>query len=216
MKRAFLILWMLLPLSACAADTAVPIESIENKVTPAISPFPAVQDAKETYTFLAENPQDLSAWDYETAYNLCAAALSDYYKAVWNGLDMDLSAYFENLQQYMHQKITSYYDTALKNNLPKNPVIAVDVGATKTEFVSENKGFFYLKLNARVKKGTGSFAEPTEFLVNNADGRLVIADWYTQGKDSYDSTMRGLNQKINNPDIWSNPEWVKSLGKRAE
>lgn len=74
----------------------------------------------------------------------------------------------------------------------------------------------YLKLNARVKKGTGSFAEPTEFLVNNVDGRLVIADWYTHGKDSYDSTVRGMNQKIHNPDIWSNPEWVKSLGKKAE
>jgi hypothetical protein len=55
------------------------------------------------------------------------------------------------------------------------------------------EGFFYLKLNAHVKNDTGSFA---------CNKRLFIT--------------RGMNQKINNPDIWNNPEWVKSLGERAE
>ncbi|SEK78231.1 hypothetical protein SAMN05518856_104329 [Paenibacillus sp. OK003] len=60
-----------------------------------------------------------------------------------------------------------------------------------------------------LKRNVGNFAEPTEFLVQNLNGKLVIVDWYTGAKDSYDSTVRGEKENIDNPDIWNNKEWVK-------
>lgn len=86
---------------------------------------------------------------------------------------------------------------------------SVDIGARQVEFVGDDKSFFYLKLDARVQKDVGSFAEPTEFLIQSLNEKLVIVDWYTSGKDSYDSTVRGENQIIDNPEIWNNSEWIK-------
>lgn len=96
----------------------------------------------------------------------------------------------------------------LKNNLTHNLVTGVDVDAAEVKYVGEGKNFFYLKLDAQVKKDVGSFAEPTEFLVQSANGKLVIVDWYTNAKDSYDFTVRGENQTINNPDIWNNSDVI--------
>ena len=92
-------------------------------------------------------------------------------------------------------------------------VTDIDIGARTTNYVGEDKSYFYFGLVARVHNDTGSFAEPTEFLVQNLNGKLVIVDWYSSGKDSYDSKVRGDNQSIDNPDIWNDKEWVRQLGQ---
>ncbi|WP_458461231.1 hypothetical protein [Paenibacillus sp.] len=223
MKRAYLLLVILFTLSACEQAN---ISTNEDSIAVAAGDI-NVKDAKNTEIsastkgnlsknsseFLAEDESDLSAWDFETAYKMCAEALFEYYKAIWNGSDIDMDTYIdnENLKQYMQKKIASQYDLFLKNKLTYNLVTGVDIGASKVEYVEGDKSFFYFKLDARVEKDVGNFAEPTEFLVQNLNGKLVIVDWYTNGKDSYDSTVRGENQTIDNPDIWNNSEWVKKI-----
>ncbi|MDN4599751.1 hypothetical protein P5G61_00810 [Paenibacillus sp. F6_3S_P_1C] len=223
MKRAYLFLLILFTLSACdQTNTSTNEDNISVVVgdmnakdvnNTEISPSTKGDLSKVASEFLAQNESDLSAWDFETAYKMCAAALSEYYKAIWNGSDIDLDTYIanENLKQYTQKKVASQYDLFLKNKLTYNQVTSVDIGASQVDYVGGDKSFFYLKLNARVHKDIGNFAEPTEFLVQSSNGKLVIVDWYTSSKDSYDSTVRGEIQTINNPDIWNNGEWVKKI-----
>ena len=48
----------------------------------------------------------------ETAYEMCVRVLTDYYKAVWNGTDIDLDVFIENdnLKQYIEKKVQSQHD----------------------------------------------------------------------------------------------------------
>ncbi|WP_413372819.1 hypothetical protein [Paenibacillus taichungensis] len=223
MKRAYLLLVILFTLSACEqANTSTNEDNISVVVgdinvkdanNTEISPSTKGDLSKGSPEFLTQNESDLSAWDFETAYKMCTEALSEYYKAIWNGSDIDLDTYIdnENLKQYTQKKVSSQYDLFLKNKLTYNQVTSVDIGARQVEYVGGDKSFFYLKLDARVHKDIGNFAEPTEFLVQSLNGKLVIVDWYTSSKDSYDSTVRGKIQTINNPDIWNNSEWVEKL-----
>ncbi|MFC3746648.1 hypothetical protein [Paenibacillus sp. GCM10012306] len=202
MKRIYLLLGILFTLSACEQantnisekNTAVVAGDVNTKdaENTEVSSITKEDLSKNPSVFLAEDESDPLVWDFETAYKMCTEALSEYYKAIWNGSDIDLDTYIdnENLKQYMHTKITSQYELFLKNKLTDNLVTGIDINASKVEQVGGDKRFFYLKLDARVEKDVGSFAEPTEFLVQYLNGRLVIVDWYTNGKDSYDSIVR--------------------------
>jgi hypothetical protein len=223
MKRAYLFLLILFTLSACEqSNTSTNEDNISVVVgdmnakdvnNTEISPSTKGDLSKVSSEFLAQNESNLSAGDSESAYKMCAEALSGYYKAIWNGSDIDLDTYIddENLKQYTQKKVSSQYNLFLKNKLTYNQVTGVDIDARQVEYVGEDKSFFYLKLDARVHKDIGNFAETTEFLVQNLNGKLVIVDWYTSSKDSYDSTVRGEIQTINNPDIWNNSEWVNTI-----
>lgn len=220
MKYAYLLLVFFFILSACDNgnnERPIPVILGDINAKDAIYtehlPITKGNLPKDSTDFLAEDESSLSVWDYETAYKMCTKVLSEYYKAIWNGSDIDLDTYIdnENLKQYMQKKITSQYDLFLKNKLTNNMVIGTDIGARKVEYVGGDKSFFYLQLDARVKKDVGIYTEPTEFLVQSLNGKLVIVDWYSNGKDSYDSSVRGENQTIDNPDIWNNSEWVKKI-----
>jgi hypothetical protein len=155
----------------------------------------------------------ITTLDTEKAYELCAEALSGYYKAIWNGLEFDVSRYVDNqnFQSYTEKKIKSQYNLFRKNNLTYNQVKEVKMDAEKVDIVEGEQNVYYLKMNARIIKDVGEYAESTEFLVQDLKGKLVIVDWYTSGKDSYDSIMRGESQVINNPAIWENSEWAGKL-----
>ncbi|MET3940560.1 hypothetical protein ABIC22_003372 [Paenibacillus sp. PvP094] len=220
MKRSYLLLVILLTLSACEqANTSdndnndAPVSreiNVKNTKDAEVSPNTKENSLKDSSHFLAEDESGLSALDFDTAYKMCTEALTEYYKAIWNGSDIDLDTYIdnENLKQYTQKKITSQFNLFLKNKLTHNRVTGVDIGAGKVEHVREGESFFYFKLEAHVRKDVGSFAEDTEFLVQNVNGKLVIVDWYTNTKDSYDSVVRGENQTIDNPDIWNGSEWA--------
>ncbi len=171
------------------------------------------KESNDSSNFLTIEQNNLSTLDFEKAYKLCTEALSGYYKSIWNGIQMDVSKYIDNqnLRQYTEKKITSQHNLFLKNNLTSNQIKEIKIGAEKVDYVEGQNNSFYLKLNARITKEVGTYAEPTEFLVQNLNGKLVIVDWYTSGKDSYDSTIRGGNQNINNPYIWNEREWVDKI-----
>lgn len=88
----------------------------------------------------------------------------------------------------------------------------IEIGDWEAKYTEDaNGGFLYLHVPVMVNKDVGGYGEDTEFLVRNVNGKLVIVDWYTGGKDTYDFMVRGENETIDNPDIWNDEEWVKKL-----
>lgn len=153
----------------------------------------------------------LSVNDTETALEMCVSLLTDYYKAVWNGSNIELDAFIgnENLKQYLQKKLQSQSDLYLAFN---DKVQTVDIDAWESEFIDDtNGGYLYLKIPADIKKYTGGFGEVHEFLIRNLNGSLAIVDWYNGSKDSYDFQVRGENVDIDDPDIWNDSEWVKNI-----
>ena len=161
--------------------------------------------------YIANNKEELSIQDSETAYEMCVRALTDYYKAVWNGSDIELDTFIdnENLKQYKQKKIQYQYD--VYGNL-NDKVQNIEISASEVKYMEDvDGGFLYVKLPAEIKKTVGSYGEATELLVRNINGKLVIVDWYTGAKDSYDFMVRGENLTIDTPNIWSDRDWVKNL-----
>jgi len=214
MKHLYLLVILLFTLSSCEEVTTnehdknthvvsgdtLTNNAINTETTPSTERS-VLQDYPE---YLAQNEGELSELDFETAYKMCERALTDYYKAVWNGSDIELDAFIENhnLKQYMQKKIQSQYDTY--KNLTSNSVQNIEIGAWEVEYTEDvDGGFLYFKLPVEINKIVGSYGEVTEFLVCNVNGKLVIVDWYTSAKDSYDFMMRGENLTIDNPNVWN-------------
>lgn len=226
MKLAYLLVILLFTLSACVKDTTAnvrennkPAVSVENKAVSAIKtevkPSTERNALDDFPKYLAKNEGELSELDFETAYEMCVRALTDYYKAVWNGSDIELDAFVDsnNLKQYKQLKIQSQYD--LHSNLTNNSVQDIEIGAWEVEYIDDmDGGYLYLSLPVEIKKSLGSNGEVTEFLVRNLNGKLVIVDWYTGTKDSYDFLVRGENLTIDNPNIWNDSELVKKLNSK--
>ena len=170
-----------------------------------------LQDSSE---YVAKNEGGLSFQDSETAYELCVRALTDYYKAVWNGSVIELDTFIDNeyLRKYTQNKIQFHYDVYGKFN---DKVQNIEINDWEVESTDDlDGGFLYLKIPAEIKKSVGSYGEVTEFLVRNVNGKLVIVDWYTGAKDSYDFLVRGENLTIDNAYIWNDSEWVKELNSK--
>ncbi|ASS68267.1 MULTISPECIES: hypothetical protein [unclassified Paenibacillus] len=223
MKRSCLLLALLVTLCGCeSSDEKNSSASVENSSAKGNGSAAALPVTKEKGSTdppgFSVDESGLAGSDFETAYELCAKALSDYYKAVWNGSEIDLAAYIDNnsLNLYMEKKIAAQYELFLKNSLVDNRVTNVAIGARKAEYAGGDKSYIYLELDARVEKDVGSYAEPTEFLVHRSNGKAVIVDWYGSGKDSYDSIVRGHSQSIDNPDIWNDSDWVEKVALRTD
>lgn len=226
MKLAYLLVILLFTLSACVKDTTAnvrekntlavseennAVNAIKTEVTPSTESF--ILDDFPNY--LAKNEGELSELDFETAYEMCVRALTDYYKAVWNGSDIELDTFVDsnNLKQYKQMKIQSQYD--LHDNLTNNSVQDIESDAWEVEYIDDvDGGYLYLSLSVKIQQSLGGYGEATEFLVRNLNGKLVIVDWYTGTKDSYDFLVRGENQTIDNPNIWNDSEWVKKLNSK--
>lgn len=214
MKFAYLlVVVILLTLSSCTP--VVPEESsgdsaINNEITPSTEQNALLDLPK----YLAKNEGELSIHDSETAYEMCARALDDYYKAVWNGTNIELDIFIdnENLKQYTQKKIQSQYELYDQFDSKVQSIKIDDWEAKYTD--DEDGGFLYLKLPVEINMTIGSRGEVTEFLIRNVNGKLVIVDWYTGAKDSYDFLVRGENLSIDNPNIWNDSEWVKKLNNK--
>lgn len=186
--------------------------SINSEITPSIEQN-VLQDSP---VYVAKREGKVIVQDSETAYEMCVKALIDYYKAIWNGSDIKLDTFIENdnLKQYMLIKIQSQYDLHSEFT-DSNEVQNLDIGTWEVEYTDDvDGGFLYLKLPVQINKTTGSYGEVTEFLVRNVNGNLVIVDWYTGAKDSYDFLVRGENLTIDNPNIWNESEWVKKSERK--
>ncbi|MFA9557782.1 hypothetical protein ACERII_10790 [Evansella sp. AB-rgal1] len=221
-----LLLVVLFTLSSCVKDTAneyenntplvsgdITIDSAINTEFTASAERNVLQNHPE---YLAENEGEVSELDFEMAYEMCVRVLNDYYKAVWNGLEIELDTSInnDNLKQYTKKKIQSQHNVKGKFN---DNVQNIEIGAWEVDYTEDvDGGFLYLKLSVEINKDVGGYGEVTEFLVRNINGKLVIADWFTGAKDSYDFLVRGENLTIDNPNIWNDSEWVKKLNNKQE
>ncbi len=192
-----------------------PVVSVNNAVNTETTPSTEQNGLQDSPRYVPKNEGELSLQDSDTAYEMCVKALTDYYKAVWNGEDIELDTFIDNesLEQYMQKKIQSQFDlhSAYYNDKVQN----IEISAWEVEYTNDaDGGFLYLKLPAEIKYTVGSRGEVTEFLVRNINGKLVIVDWYDGGKDSYDFLVRGENQTIDNPNVWNDSEWVKELNRK--
>jgi hypothetical protein len=223
MKFTYLLV-ALFTLSACVKDTTsvheknTPVASEDNRTDSTtnseITPSTEQNVLQDSPEYLAEDEGELSVQDSETAYEMCVRALTDYYKAVWNGSDIELDTFIDNeyLKQYTQKKIQSQND--LYGNF-NNKVQNIDIGAWEVEYSDDlDGGFLYFHLPVKINQTEGSYGEGTEFLVRNVNGKLVIVDWYNGAKDSYDFLVRGENLTIDNPNIWNDSEWVEKLNSR--
>ncbi|WBL15768.1 hypothetical protein [Sutcliffiella sp. NC1] len=174
-------------------------------------PHTELEGLQDSPEYLAEDSRELSMQDSETAYEIVVNALTDYYRAIWSGSDIELSAFMENenLIQYTEKKIQSERKVYITEE------VNVEIGAWEVDYVDdEHGGFLYFKIPAEIFKDIGSYAEVTEFLVRNVNGKLVIVDWYTGAKDSYDFLVRGENETIDKPNIWDDSEWVQHVVRK--
>ena len=212
--RGLLIISSIILLVSCDKDTT----SVHEKNTSVVSEDKRIDsvinteilsgkkqdELQNSSDYFAKNENELSEFDFETAYEMCVKALTDYYKAVWNGTDIELDTFVENenLKKYTQKKIQSQYDV-----LTDDSVEDIDIGAWEAEYTNdEDGGFLYLKLPMEIILSVGSYGEVTEFLIRNVNGKLVIVDWYTSTKDSYDFITRGENLTIDNPKVWDESE----------
>ncbi|WP_099363690.1 hypothetical protein [Fredinandcohnia onubensis] len=217
MRFSFLLI-VLFTLSSCANYTTIEyernnhdVESGDSTTVSAINSQSRSGNEQNDPEYVAKNKGELSELDFEIAYEMCTRVLTDYYKAVWNGTDIELEPFIDNdnLKQYTQMKIQSQHD--VKGNL--NDIVQnIEIGNWEGEYTDDaDGGFLYLKVPVEVNKAVGSYGEITEFLVRNINGKLVIVDWYSGTKDGYDFLVRGENLTIDNPAIWNKSEWVKNL-----
>ncbi len=171
---------------------------------------------QETVEYLVYEEGLLSFLDGVTALEMCEDAIDAYLRAIWNGEEIDLDLFVDNvnLKQYMEKQIEDEFASYGK----KNTVNDVKVGILEIQHViNADENHIYLKLPYEVVWTQGARGEVMEFLVSSADNSLVIVDWYNGGKFGYDSSIRGESAIIDKPEIWNDAEWVAEvLGKQDE
>ncbi|ALC85212.1 hypothetical protein AM499_04805 [Bacillus sp. FJAT-22090] len=198
-------------------NTPVVSEDSNVAINTEITPSTEQNVLKDSPEYVAKNEGELSVQDSDMAYEMCVRAMTDYYKAVWNGSDIELDTFIDNknLKQYTQKKIQYQHDLYSAFTDSNDEVQNIEVGDWEVEYTDNVDGdFLYLKLPVEINKTVGSRDEVTEFLVRNVNGKLVIVDWYSGGKDSYDFLVRGENLTIDNPNIWNDSEWVKKLDRK--
>ena len=184
----------------------------DNPITGEIPPSQGQIGTPPAPLYAAKDEDELSIEDAETAVELSVDALTDYYKAVWNGTEIDLDRYIgnENLKQFMETKLQTEYK---KYGTLDSKVKELEIGDWEAKFTEdENGGYLYVQVPVDIQKHYGGgYGEEIEFFIRNINGEMAIVDWYTGGKDTYDYLVRGYEQTIGNPAIWNDDEWVKKF-----
>ncbi|MDD4658611.1 MAG: hypothetical protein PHW26_06200 [Eubacteriales bacterium] len=154
--------------------------------------------------FAAQEDAGIMQEDLGQSLEMCQQLLRDYYLSKANPGLIEFERYIvdENLMKYSRAKI--------KKEAQNLNIIAIDISLVNAEL--EDDGYF-ISLNAVVKQsGDSRFGEGTHFLVKNVDGRLVVADWFTEhGTVSFFDLQHRGNCGVTNPTIWENPEIVQKL-----
>ena len=164
------------------------------------------------YTINNENV-GLDSSDFETIYSLCTEFLQDYYLDITNENEIVEEKYVnnKNLINYINQLIeVQRYPTS-------SQVKETLYGLNDLEWHLEQQ-YVYVSINADVLMDYGGgFAEGHTFLIQNQNTQLVIVDWYSPGKvgsGTFDK-HRVQEERINDPTIWDNEDWVQDFFKRA-
>ena len=193
---SILMLFTILVVIGCSVP---PASQTDGKLPPAQS--------EATVEFMALDSSNLQPEDFDTAYEMCERFLRESYYAQKDPSEIDLSRYIvdPNLLKYAAKKV--------EKEVRRNSEIAeMSISLAKSEYQGDR---FFLHLNAQVRMTYGGqFGEGTQFVVRNSDGRLIIADWYTEkGRSAFDRPRDP--QRITNPTVWEDPEQVKDLFEKV-
>ena len=156
--------------------------------------------------WMAQDRTKTQEGDMPAAKEMCESLMRDSYAAKKKSVSVDLTRYI------IDPNLLKYSEFKLKQEAYNQIITHVDVSIAKEEV---HDTYLYLKLAARVYNDIGGHnGETIDFLVKNAGGRLVVADWGVMGGPggtSFFDFMHRRQWPVTNPTIWEDPAKVKAL-----
>ena len=156
--------------------------------------------------WMAFDSTKLQQGDMDKATEMCESLMRDSYAAKKDPALVDLARYIidPNLLKYSKWK--------LKDEAHNQVITRVDVAVVKADY---HDTYLFLKLASTVHNDVGGYSgETMDFLVKNAGGRLVVADWGAMGGPNGKSFFDFMHRRqwpVTNPTIWEDPAKVKAL-----
>lgn len=148
----------------------------------------------------------LQQGDMDKAMEMCESLMRDSYAAKKKSVSVDLTRYI------IEPNLLKYSEWKLKDEAHNQVITRVDVAVVKADY---HDTYLFLKLASTVHTDVGGYSgEAMDFLVKNAGGRLVVADWGAMGGPNGKSFFDFLHRRqwpVTNPTIWEDPVKVKSL-----
>lgn len=197
LMRRFTVLMLLLLLTSCGnGNNSPPYFSDETK-------------NKSLESGINNEGTEFTCADFEEIYSFCKLFLKEFYNATTTNETMNLDPYLynNNLKEYVLQKIK--VGLTIHTNRIKNLIFGVkDIDWYLGE------GYMFIELFTDIEQEVGGFGERHQFIIGNKDGRILISDWYSKsaGNVSHlDNIVREHTNKINNPGIWNDEEWVNNI-----
>jgi len=141
--------------------------------TPTTPSAPETTVNTEPRAWMAQDRTKIQKGDLPAAKEMCESLMRDSYAAKKKSVTVDLTRYI------IDPNLLKYSEFKLKQEAYNQIITHVDVSIAKEEV---HDTYLYLKLAARVYNDVGGHnGETMDFLVKNADGRLVVADWGALG-----------------------------------
>jgi hypothetical protein len=148
----------------------------------------------------------LQQGDMDKATEMCESLMRDSYAAKKDPALVDLARYI------IDPNLLKYFEWKLKDEAHNQVITRVDVAVVKADY---HDTYLFLKLASKVHNDVGGYSgETMDFLVKNAGGRLVVADWGALGGPGGTSFFDFIHRRqwsVTNPTIWEDPVKVKSL-----
>jgi hypothetical protein len=148
----------------------------------------------------------LQQGDMDKATEMCESLMRDSYAAKKDPALVDLARYI------IDPNLLKYSEWKLKDEAHNQVITRVDVAVVKADY---HDTYLFLKLASTVHNDVGGYSgETMDFLVKNAGGRLVVADWGAlggPGGKSFFDFMHRRQWPVTNPTIWEDPAKVKAL-----
>lgn len=159
----------------------------------------------QIYTVGKEN---INEKDINKVENFVDDFLTEYYLAVETGKSFDMSIFVENqdLTKYIEEGI--FYIQYPKKQRIKEKDFTID-NEIKNVAWNTKDNYVYLEVITNLKDR--SIRE--QFIIENEDGKLDIADFYNEYDKSLDETIRP-NKIINDKGIWDDGDWNEYVNKR--
>ena len=199
-RLAILFTLVLITMTGCKG--AVP----DDAGTPSTPSTPEVPVTTGPQSWMAQDRTKTQEGDMPAAKEMCESLVRDSYTAKKDPASVDLARYITdpNLLKYSKWK--------LKDEAHNQVITRVDVTVAKADV---HDTYLFLKLASTVHNDVGGFDDETmDFLVTNAGGRLVVADWGAMGGPggtSFFDFMHRRQWPVTNPTIWEDPAKVKAL-----
>lgn len=192
MKKIIIFIAIIVILTGCNTNYSSKKSNSFNN-TESSNTIPAInKDSNIKKEFIAHKKgTTLDPYDFDEAYKMCIQAISEYQEARINKKEIDFSKYIEN------EKLITYLDKKLKSpNHYMNEGEVNKIGLIEFEIQHSNdtkfdKDRMYLYMAWGNIKETSGFSTTVEFIVTNSNGKLVISEWYDNGKDTFDTSFRG-------------------------